>query len=146
MQAAVVPLAAPVEEEFHVRALHTSHHGHHRHSSPAKSAPSPTPTFVTSTNPLLWALQQNIEKPFLDPKDPEGFAEFARQWQEWSKYHLYQVPPGPDGDMMRRDLLLTRVHPALRERFNEEIARNPGLTFQEVWEELSSQFTVDNPN
>ena len=130
-----------VEEEVHIRSFHTDTSRHH--SPPPKHS---TPVAIAATNPLIFALQQNIERPFLDPKEPEGFSKFARQWGEWSKYQLYGAPGGLEGDMMKRDLLLTRVHGAIRDRFAEEIARRPNITFQEVWDSLANQYTVDNPH
>ena len=47
---------------------------------------------------------------------------------------------------MQRDLLLTRIHKNLRERYQDEILRWPATTFQEVWEDLQKNFGVDSPH
>ena len=47
---------------------------------------------------------------------------------------------------MQRDLLLTRLAPAIRERYREQILRFPNTTFQMVWDDLSRLFGVDNPH
>ena len=65
--------------------------------------------------PSLYALQHHVEAPYLDPRKKDTWVHFERTWGEWSKYQLYGTPEGPVGDIMRRDLLLTRVHPILRE-------------------------------
>ena len=59
---------------------------------------------------------------------------------------MYGTPDGPVGDMMRRDLLLTRVHAVLREELREKVARNPGMTCQEVYDHLKKHFAVDDPH
>ena len=47
---------------------------------------------------------------------------------------------------MQRNLLLTRFHPTLRDRFREEITKRPAMAFQEVWDDLAAKFNVDNPH
>ena len=59
---------------------------------------------------------------------------------EWAKYQLYGVPEGPVGDMMRRDLLLTRIHAILREELRERIAKDPAMTSASVYEPLKNIF------
>ena len=104
------------------------------------------PTVVAGTSPLLLTLQQNVEAPYLDPNDKEGFPKFAQLWGEWAKWQLCGAPGGPLGDMMQRDLLLTRLRPTLRDRFREEITKRPAMAFQEVWDDLAASFNVDNPH
>ena len=88
--------------------------------------------------PLLFALQQHIEAPMLDPRRKETSVTFEESWAEWSKYQLYGAPGGVEGDIMKRDLLLTRVHSILREQLREVIAQRPSTTFHDVWDHLKS--------
>ena len=48
--------------------------------------------------------------------------------------------------MMRRDLLLTRVHPILREQLREKISKRPETTSHEVYEHLRKHFSIDDPH
>ena len=104
------------------------------------------PFMAANFSPALFSLQQAVEAPWLDPMKKDGFGVFARQWEEWSKWQFVGLPGGSLGDNMRRDLLLTRLHPSIRAKFKEEIQRNPVLKFSQVWEELRLQYGVDNPH
>lgn len=96
--------------------------------------------------PSLYALQHHVEAPYLDPRKKETWAQFERLWPEWSKYQLYGIPEGAAGDMMRRDLLLTRLHPVLRDELRERVASQPTMSSQEVYEYLQKYFAVDDPH
>ena len=78
--------------------------------------------------PSLYALQHHVEAPYLDPRKKDTWVYFERTWGEWSKYQLYGTPEGQVGDIMRRDLLLTRLHPILKEELREKFAKKPDMT------------------
>jgi len=96
--------------------------------------------------PSLYALQHHVEAPYLDPRKKDSWTFFEKNWEEWSKYQLYGVPDGPVGDVMRRDLLLTRLHPILKEGLRGKIAARPDTSSQDVMEYLRKYFSVDDPH
>ena len=108
--------------------------------------PTSQAALVAGTNPLLLALQQNVKAPYLDPTEPDSWTQFEREWAAWSQWYLVHKPPGPDGEVMHRALLISRLHPTLQGRYQEEVLRHTGLTVQMIWNDLSRNFGVDNPH
>ena len=117
-----------------------------RSNSEERVRPHQTPPVVVAgTSPLLYALQAGTRKPYLDGKQRDGFLRFKRDWEEWSRYQLVGLPQGPVGDQMVRDLLLTCLATAIADKYKAEISRRPGMTFQQVWDDLSKEYGLDNP-
>ena len=117
-----------------------------RSNSEERVRPHQTPPVVVAgTSPLLYALPAGTRKPYLDGKQRDGFLRFKRDWEEWSRYQLVGLPQGPVGDQMVRDLLLTCLATAIADKYKAEISRRPGMTFQQVWDDLSKEYGLDNP-